>query len=326
MTKIAIIGAGMAAVSALHVLAAEHEVTVFDKSRGSGGRMASKQLDGYSWDMGAQFMLAHSQEFASILDVWLQHGWIAPWEVTPYVLKNQQLYRSQDNKMRYVGVNRMSALTRQLLAPATEFIPNTQIVKLQHDLSGWQLFDAQQKTYSGFEALLITCPPAQTSALLPAYSELAETINQVKMLPCWSLLLAFEKRLDVAIDLAFVYDEPLHLLVRNSSKPTRSSEETWVVHASAAYSLQHQDSCQEQVAKTLKTAFLEQLQITDAKIQKQWIQRWLYANCEHRLNMDYLLDNKQKLAVAGDWCLAGTLESAWLSGQQAAGALLEVLH
>ena len=71
MSRIAIIGAGLAGLTALQSLRAQgHSVTVFDKSRGSGGRMATKKLGDASWDMGAQFMRAQSEAFTRQLQQW----------------------------------------------------------------------------------------------------------------------------------------------------------------------------------------------------------------------------------------------------------------
>ena len=61
--KIAIIGAGISGLTVAKELSKLNEVTIFDKSRGVGGRMATKRIDDYHFDHGAQFFTAKSQEF-----------------------------------------------------------------------------------------------------------------------------------------------------------------------------------------------------------------------------------------------------------------------
>src|SRR3982751_5969019 len=62
---IAIIGTGIAGLSAAQALqAAGHSVHLFDKSRGSGGRMSSKRSDAGALDMGAQYFTARDRRFA----------------------------------------------------------------------------------------------------------------------------------------------------------------------------------------------------------------------------------------------------------------------
>ena len=61
---IAIIGTGIAGLSAARALRdAGHVVQLFDKSRGSGGRMSSKRSDAGALDMGAQYFTARDRRF-----------------------------------------------------------------------------------------------------------------------------------------------------------------------------------------------------------------------------------------------------------------------
>ena len=75
---IAIIGTGIAGLSAAQALtAAGHEVHLFDKSRGSGGRMSSKRSDAGSLDMGAQYFTARDRRFATAVKQWQAQGHVA---------------------------------------------------------------------------------------------------------------------------------------------------------------------------------------------------------------------------------------------------------
>lgn len=325
MANIAIIGAGMAGLSALSVLAENHSVTTFDKSRGSGGRMATKKVNDSSWDVGAQFLLAHTQAFADQLETWHQQGYVEPWEVIPYVIENTQVQTSPDSKKRFVGVSRMTALTRQLLSQAAEFLPCTRIVETNYN-DGWQLKDENQQTYDGFDALIINCPPQQAIDLIVHSPELITPIQSINMQPCWTLLLSFEQKLDIEFNLAFVKDSPIKLLVRNNSKPQRDELETWVIQANAAYSEQHKDSPKEQVQAELLAEFFKQTGVVCQPHKDIWLHRWLYSTPENTLNTDCLIDAQKKLAVCGDWCVKGTVEGAWLSGQEAAKQILNEIN
>ncbi|MDF5822907.1 NAD(P)-binding protein [Pseudomonas aeruginosa] len=54
---IAIIGTGIAGLSAAHALrSAGQTVQLFDKGHGSGGRMASKRSEAGTLDLGAQYL------------------------------------------------------------------------------------------------------------------------------------------------------------------------------------------------------------------------------------------------------------------------------
>ena len=62
--RIAVIGAGMAGLAcAQELLRADAKVTVFERSRGLGGRLATRRQGDLAFDHGAQFVTARSRPF-----------------------------------------------------------------------------------------------------------------------------------------------------------------------------------------------------------------------------------------------------------------------
>ncbi|MAK91546.1 MAG: FAD-dependent oxidoreductase [Oceanospirillaceae bacterium] len=326
MSRIAIIGAGLAGLTALQSLRAQgHSVTVFDKSRGSGGRMATKKLGDASWDMGAQFMRAHSEAFTRQLQQWQKAGLISEWPVQPGMVDMQGdavIAPSADQVTRYVGMPRMTGLSRALLGAANQFVPSVRIVRASYD-NGWQLWDDQNNEYGPFDGLIINTPPQQAIPLLSAASQLISLCEQVDMLPCWSLLLTFPEPLQCLPDAVFVHNSPISWMARNSSKPGRNQQqEAWVIHASHEWSRQQVDSARDSVQQLLFNAFNDLLQHQPSATQlhpdNQWLHRWLYAIPANPLDSGFLHDDNTPLALCGDWCHSGSLEGAWLSGSKAA--------
>ena len=118
---IAIIGTGIAGLSAARALRdAGHVVQLFDKSRGSGGRMSSKRSDAGSLDMGAQYFTARDRRFVNEVQRWQTNGWAEQWKPQLYNFKSGQLTQSPDEQIRWVGTPRMSAITRALLDAAAD--------------------------------------------------------------------------------------------------------------------------------------------------------------------------------------------------------------
>ena len=78
--QIAIIGAGIAGLAAARQLhAAGLACTLFDKGRGVGGRMATRRVDGFHFDHGAQFFTAKGASFGALVAEWRDAGQAAEW-------------------------------------------------------------------------------------------------------------------------------------------------------------------------------------------------------------------------------------------------------
>ena len=72
MDKVAVIGAGISGLALANRLKNHFEVVVFEKSRGYGGRVATRRFGEFIFDHGAQFFKAKTEEFPiSFIDI---HG------------------------------------------------------------------------------------------------------------------------------------------------------------------------------------------------------------------------------------------------------------
>lgn len=324
---IAIIGTGIAGLSAARALRdAGHVVQLFDKSRGSGGRMSSKRSDAGSLDMGAQYFTARDRRFVNEVQRWQNNGWAEQWKPQLYNFKAGQLTPSPDEQIRWVGTPRMSAITRALLDDLpVEF--GCRITEVFQGKQHWNLLDADGGNRGPFSHVVIATPAPQATALLATAPKLASVAAGVKMDPTWAIALAFDKPLDTPMEGCFVQDSPLDWLARNRSKPGRDSTlDTWVLHATSAWSRAHLDLPKEAVIEHLHGAFAELLHSAMPAPSFSLAHRWLYARPSSAHEFGVLADADLGLYVCGDWCLSGRVEGAWLSGQEAARCLIEHLQ
>jgi predicted NAD/FAD-dependent oxidoreductase len=102
--------------------------------------------------------------------------------------------------------------------------------------------------------------------------------------------------------------------------------DTWVLHATSAWSRQHLDMPKEEVIDQLHGAFAELINCAIPAPAFTLAHRWLYARPAGGREVGALSDPDLGLYVCGDWCLSGRVEGAWLSGQEAARRLLEHLE
>ncbi len=316
---IAIIGAGIAGLSAARALqAAGHAIELFDR------RMSSKRSDAGSLDMGAQYFTARDRRFVNEVQRWQAQGWVAEWDPKLYTWQNGQLNLSPDEQTRWVGTPRMSAITRGLLGELSSHF-SCRITEVFRGEQHWHLQDSEGVTYGPFSHVVIATPAPQATALLAAAPKLAGAAAGVQMEPTWAVALAFETALQTPMEGCFVQDSPLDWLARNRSKPGRDNHlDTWVLHATSHWSKQHLDLPKEAVIEHLHGAFAELLHITMPAPTFTLAHRWLYARPAGAREWGALAD--ADLYVCGDWCLSGRVEGAWLSGQEASRRLLEHLE
>lgn len=321
---IAIIGAGMAGISAANALTAEgHAVTLFDKSRGSGGRMSSKRTEFGDMDMGAQYFTARDSQFRQALRNWLDNGWVVEWTPAMYIFDEQGLQSSSDEQQRFVGNPRMTGLSRQLLS-GLNLVSQTRIAQLSRDdQNRWTLIDDQHNGHGPFDRVIVATPAPQAVALLDHAPQLAHTTAQVAMDPGWTLALAFSEPLATAVEACFVRTGPLDWISRNSSKPGRNGQDSWVLQSTPQWALAHLEADKAEISRLMLDAFSQVIGSTLPQPAFEHVHRWLYARPATACQWGALAAPEKGLYVCGDWCLGGRIENAWLSGLQAARTLMD---
>ena len=86
--KIAIIGAGISGLTAAIVLSEIADVTLYEKSRGAGGRICTRYSDPYNFDHGAQFFTARTPQFKQFLKPLIKAGVIDIWNARFIEVRN----------------------------------------------------------------------------------------------------------------------------------------------------------------------------------------------------------------------------------------------
>jgi predicted NAD/FAD-dependent oxidoreductase len=119
--------------------------------------------------------------------------------------------------------------------------------------------------------------------------------------------------------------DPIDWLVADDTKPSRrGSGRHFVAHASAAWSASHVDRSPDEVADVLLSVVSEALGLPRAAVAIH-AHRWRFARVTQPAGVPCLVDRTQGIAAAGDWCIDGRVESAFLSGLAAASAVLRDL-
>ncbi|MEM8680154.1 MAG: NAD(P)-binding protein [Planctomycetota bacterium] len=328
MPRVAIIGAGISGLMAARVLQ-DHgfPVTVFEKSRGVGGRMATRRTEERRIDHGAQFFTVRDDRFRRVVSSWVQDGVAAPWHGQIVAIENGVRQESTSPRERFVGTPTMNAIAKHL-AQAIDVHRGAQIAPLQRTNGLWQLSDGQGQTRGQFDVVISSAPAAQSAELLAPVSCIAETAAEIKMQPCWAVMLALPLDSGIPFDAAFINDESAALawIARNSSKPERDRpQETWVLHAGPVWSAAHIEDTPDFVLEALLGEFWKITETEPLAATYQSAHRWRFALPPKASTSPCLFDPQTKAVACGDWCGGPRVEGAFLSGLAAAGSVMGLL-
>lgn len=315
--QIAVIGAGMAGLACAEALAAAgHHVSLFEKSRGLGGRMSTRRSsntdDSWQCDHGVSLFTARSNEFRQKVACWQRAGIIDSIDnVEP----------QQERSRLYYGVPRMNSIAHHMLNSCQHLSGsitchlNTRVNAIQRHSTGWSLSTATpvNLAQNTWQAVVLAIPAAQAASLLESSSAAYKLAQTVKMLPCWVVIAVPEHPLELPWKISTKEGSPLEKVLCDSNKKGRTGRQTWLLQARADWSNTQLNASPESVTQQLLTAFNTITGSTVGNMQTH-AHRWLYATSRGVNAHKYWLDNATGLSLCGDWLLQGDVESAWLSG------------
>ncbi len=325
--KVAIIGAGMSGLACGRTLA-DHglQVTVFEKGRGVGGRMATRRTEeGLRFDHGAQYFTARDERFSRYVSSWFHDGLVQLWRGRIVVLDEGQIREENKSTERYVAVPGMNAICKHL-ATGLDVQCQTRVAPLVREQELWHLHSEDGTELGKFDFAVTTAPPAQAAALLNVASRLAAQAEGTPMNGCWAVMVAFETPLPLEFSAAFVHNSPLSWIARNSSKPDRDmGVETWVLHASPEWTAMHMEDDPEAVSVLLLDELWRAARIQARRAEFCRAHRWRFALPPEPLEERCIVDSELQVVACGDWCGGPRVEGAFLSGMAAAGRVLGLL-
>jgi predicted NAD/FAD-dependent oxidoreductase len=319
--RVAVIGAGLAGLTAAHRLAAAGcDVVVVEKSRGPGGRMSTRREGDWRFDHGAQYFTARHPSLLDQLAVWRAEGVVQRWDARIAVIDETGIRPAKPGVDRYVGVPGMNAVCRHLAESLPDCRFEWEVTGACRHGAGWRLDSSSGKRIEA-QALVVTSPPAQARGILGPAENFSE-LTTIELLPCWAVMLVLDHPLSRDWDAAFVNSGPLSWLASQASKPERSSAHAWVLHANADWSRDHLEMDGSAVCEALLGAAVRLPGAGPAKAHFARAHRWRYALARKAADVGAVWAESRRLALAGDWCAGSRVEGAFLSGLAAAHRIL----
>jgi len=315
--NIAIIGAGLAGVVLAQRLgAAGHTVTLFEKSRGAGGRMATRRAEDFAFDHGAAYFSAESAAFSAFLAPYIESGPVAQWQGRFVRLPGDSAAQAEAGE-RLVAVPAMNALCKALAAGATLF---TQVqagpIRKTHELH-----DSDGKALGRFDWIISTAPGPQTAALFGDLAPVA--LAPGHMTGGFTTMLGFAQAHDPGWDMAEIDDMIIASIIRNSAKPGRTGDgAAFVIHARSDWSETRINEPPEAIQPLLTDAVKRITGIDACTAAYATTHRWRYAHANAGVPESCIFAPDAGLAACGDWCCGGGVEAAFLSAQALADRLI----
>jgi len=327
MTKpsIAIIGAGIAGLIVAQALKNIANITIYEKSRGVSGRMSTRSAPPYQFDHGAQYFTAKTSEFQDFLAPYLTEGSISLWEPKMIVLDGGKQVEYQDSQPPYVATPKMNSLGK-ILAADLPINLQIQIADLNQINNKWELITTDGKNIPDFDWVISTAPAPQTLKIMPHNFSEYHTLQQVKMLGCYCVMVGLITQPDLNWQGAIVLNSPIGWIAYDTHKPGRSKKShSLVIQSTNNWAEEHLEEDVVKIQNLLLKEFTKVTGIELKNIGYLTTHRWRYADTANPAFKNYLLDENLQLAACGDWCIKGRVEAAFISGKSLAARMLELL-
>lgn len=313
--KIAIIGAGISGITLARELSSSNEVTIFEKSRGIGGRMATRRAGNYNFDHGTPFFRAKTKEFRNICQIAQNNGVIEDWKCQLVEIVNGEISQQEPIKNHPILVSKpqMNSFCK-FLGKNLNILLKKQIESLHFENDKWSLKTSENEIFDQFDYLFLAIPSHQVINLIPNNFKYFDIISNIKMTACFSLMLGLPDNLELGFDAALVKDPIISLITINNLKPERPKNFSLIVNSTNIWAENNID----QNINSIKEKMIDQLKkiisIDLSNIEYENIHRWKFANADYRKGEKSLFDPNLSLGVCGDWLIVGSVENAFLSG------------
>lgn len=342
---IAVIGAGISGLTAGSLLAkAGHQVTVFEKSNGFGGRLSTRyagEAKDVKLDHGSPYLSVGGAEYTEWLDGLTKAGILTEW--TDYVAFHDgtQLYMEHPNRERErmliapAGMNSLG----QHLGRYVDVIRNkkasgvTLVAPGMKHKRSWVVNFDDSSVFEA-DAVIVATPGPQAQGILQTAQDewgikfLIRQLSDVVYESAYTLMAGYGDRAQPEWKAIACQNEILSFVSNERSKRPDSPETTLVVQSTPGFAQAMANADHDEVQKKMVKALSEVAGSWSGFPLWTQTHLWRYYRCVTPIDgMSYLeLENSNApLAVVGDYIGGTTIESAYLSGKRLAEHWIAIL-
>jgi len=310
-----VIGAGIAGLLAARELTDKHHwrVAILDKSRGVGGRMATRRDGEATYDHGAQFFTVREPRFRQYVDQWLEAGLVETWF---------DQMANESPIIRFAAKPSMTAIAKRLVT-GLEMHRQAKVVSAQHANGQWTLTTEDGQHYRA-PRLLINAPVPQALEILqagkialpPSDEEFLHSIRYAKNIAAM-VELDRPSGLPSPGRIKFDDPEPIAWLGDNQQKGV-SAKPAVTIHSGPEFAEKYFDAPDDERLHLLVEAAKPYLHGNVVNVKGH---HWKFAHRLTEHDRDFYANHELGLWMAGDSFNAPRVEGAAMSGLLAADDL-----
>ena len=315
MSSFCVIGSGISGATIANLLNKKHNVDLYDKARGLGGRSSFKRLDKIrGFDHGTQYFSPKTPEFKRFTKKLIEKKILKIWEGNHKFLSDKK--KENKKHVKVIGRKGNNDISKYLLKNVRCYF-QSELKKINFKNRKWNLIfnDGEIRNY---ENLILTCPFPQLKKLSKKYIKNSFIREKIKMDANITILIEIKKT-NLGYSSFLFNDRILGWAgYENSKKRFKSKSDLWTLQSTfnwANKKINQNKVLKKTNAKILIDKFFKLTGIKRTKVLFSLNHGWKYSSNSKPLNIQSYWDKKIGLGLCGDWFGGPRLENGWLSAK-----------
>jgi len=313
MSSFCVIGSGISGATIANLLNKKHNVDLYDKARGLGGRSSFKRLDKIrGFDHGTQYFSPKTPEFKKFTKKLIEKKILKIWEGNHKFLSDKK--KENKKHVKVIGRKGNNDISKYLLKNVRCYF-QSELKKINFQSRKWNLIfnDGEIRNY---ENLILTCPFPQLKKLSKKYIKNSFIKEKIKMDANITILIEIKKS-NIGYSSFLFNDRILGWAgYENSKKRFKSKSDLWTLQSTfnwANKKINQNKVLKKTNAKILIDKFFKLTGIKQTKILFSLNHGWKYSSNSKPLKLKSYWNSRLNLGVCADWFNGPRLESGWIS-------------
>ena len=257
-----IVGAGLTGLNLgrkLKSLDPNLKISILEKSKSCGGRMATRRINDSKYDHGAQF-IKNKDISQELIQFWQQENILQKFPTQTF--------------SAFCGIGGMTQLAKKI-AENLEISFNRKVTSISKNQVGWQIIDEVGEIVTT-KQIVLTCPLPQSLDLLKASKiDFDFHLSNIHYAKALVYLVEFETALDPKMNYQENFDQDIFSICSQGEKGI-SSKSHYTVTMSENWSEEHFSKSDENLLKISQD--LLSAKLNSRKILNSQIKKWKYSH------------------------------------------------